>query len=66
MKEQSFEGATEADAKARADEWIKTQPGIWVKNIRRISSGGGSQERGGKVTANDHWTVTVEYERDSN
>jgi hypothetical protein len=63
MKEKSFEGATQDDANQRADDWIKSQPGIRVRSRSTISTGGGSVAKPPtKISATDRWTVVVEYE----
>jgi hypothetical protein len=63
MKEKSFEGATQDEANQRADDWIKSQPGIRVRSRSTISTGGGSVAKPPtKISATDRWTVVVEYE----
>jgi hypothetical protein len=61
MKEQSFEGATEAEANQRAEEWIKSQSGITVTTRRVIAMSSGSSQPRRKIVP-DSWTVIVEYD----
>jgi hypothetical protein len=63
MKEITFEGATLAQAKQRAADWIKSQRGIKVTNSRVLVARSGGVRRGETANPNTR-TVIVEYEDD--
>lgn len=62
MTQKSFEAASEAEAQQLADEWIKSHPGITIRERRiggiSISSG----EKYRPIPTPDRWLVTVEYD----
>lgn len=62
MTKQSFKGATEAEAQRHADEWIKSRPGITIRNrhVTGMSSGGSPQPLSKIVP--ESWIVTLEYD----
>jgi hypothetical protein len=66
MKEKSFEGPTDVEAKQRAEDWIRSQRGIRVTDMCFIGTGGGGGKKWEKISSPDRWTVIVKYEDGSN